>query len=210
MPELTVKALAEFATKPIADQMRILAEQKRPSAGAAQFKVHYYNPTRVALRRFFRQPNSQAVLHSAIAGVRTGGGPDHKRDHNVRALQSILAYPDLIDRQLGPRLAQTYRISSNGVDLRLHPDLEVQDGTSVKYALVNYTVEPFDADSARRTLELMFWLLDSRGVTLSPGDCEIIDLQARLIHVNNRAPRIRTISNAQTNLLAINQLWPII
>ncbi|MBS0204432.1 MAG: hypothetical protein JSS49_16130 [Planctomycetes bacterium] len=210
MPELTVKALAEFATKPIADQMRILAEQKRPAAGAAQFMTHYYNPTRLALRRYFRTGRNLNTFQTAIVDVTNGGGPDHKRDHNVRAIQSILAHPGLVTRNCTARPPQTYTATHGGVDLRLHPDLETLEGATVRYSAVNYTLQPVDPELARRTLELMYWLLDLRGIALNPGDCELIDLQAAVTHINNKVPRVRTIKNAQQNLLAINQLWPII
>ncbi len=210
MPELTVKALAEFAEKPIADQMRILAEQKRPLAGAAQFKTHYYNPTRLAIRAFYARNNSPNILQLASSRVQTGGGPDHKRDHNLRAIRDFGSHEALTSRVLRPVKPTTYVIKQNNVDIRLHPDLEAYDGTSRKFILINYSLTAVEPDLVRRTLELMYWLLDSYGLQLRPVDCEIIDLKSGLLYTNNRSPRSTIIRNADQNLLVINQLWPII
>lgn len=210
MPQLTVKALAEFAQKPIADQMRILAEQKRPSAGAAQFKTHYYNPTRMAVRAFYGRGNNPIVMQSAIARVQAGAGPDHKRDHNVRAIGDFLKHGNLTARILKPVAPQTFAIARNGVDVRLHPDVDAYDGSTRKYILVNYTLVPVDPDLARRTLELMYWLLDELGIRLAITDCELIDLQTGNVFVNSKKLRSTVIKNALQNLRIVNQLWPII
>jgi hypothetical protein len=210
MPGITVKALAEFAERPIADQMRILAEQKRPAAGAAQFKTHYYQPARSAIRQHHGRGNSPAVIPAAILRVQGGAGPDHRRIHNIRAMQAFARNPSVAGRVLITAAPQTYSVSVHGVDVRLHPDLEGVDGASTKYVLFNYSIDPIDDGLARRTLELMYWLLDGAGATVSPGDCEVICLASDTIHTNNRAPRITILRNAQENLRAINQLWPII
>jgi hypothetical protein len=210
MPGLTIKALAEFAERPIADQMRILAEQKRPAAGAAQFKSHYYQPTRNAIRLHHHRGNNPAVIQNAIQRVQSGPGPDHKRTHNIRAMQAFRGNQTISGRVLITAAPQTYSITAHGVDVRLHPDLEAVDGGSTKYILFNYTMAPIEAELARRTLELMYWLLDDAGASLSPIDCEMICLESGTIYTNNRAPRATVIRNAQNNLRAINQLWPII
>lgn len=210
MPELTVKALSEFATKTVHDQTRILAEQKRPAAGAAGFKTHYYQPTRLAVRAFFGKQTNQAALTLAENKLKTGSYPDHKRDNNLRAITQFRTLITKNQLSLISQKPSTYEISVHDVDVRLHPDLQAKQGSSTKYILINYNQTAVEDEFARRTIELMYWLLSKQGQALSIQDCEFWDLQTCKIHTNSKSPRQTTIKNAEKNLQYINQLWPII
>lgn len=210
MPELTIKALAEFALKPVSDQMRILAEQKRPAAGAAPFKMHYYQATRMAIRQFYKSGNNRTVLQNAIKKIRAGGGQDHKKNHNERAVRSFSGETEYTDRALQVARAHTAKTSHAGVDLRFHPDILATEGTKTKFILVNYTQAPIDEELARITLELMYWMLRKSGEKLAIRDCEIFDLASKKTIVESRKPRKGTLKNAENNLRVIAHLWPII
>ena len=108
------------------------------------------------------------------------------------------------------REKKTYKITKNGVEVRLHPDLEASTGKSKKFCLVNYTTASIDEGLARRTIELMFWLLNEAGISVAIADCEIIDLVSGSIISEKRNCRARTTKSAMINLRAIEQLWPII
>ncbi|PQO42041.1 hypothetical protein [Blastopirellula marina] len=210
MPELTIKALAEFSTKPIADQMRILAEQKRPSAGAAQFKAPYYMPTRNAVRRYYRLSNNPAILNDAITRLNAKNIVEHKRENNVRAINDFRSHPSFAKRTFAGNTVETHRLVHEDIELRLHPDIDAIEGNDHKYILINYTIAPSDPEIVRRTLELMFWLLSESDITLSPKDCEYFDLRTGNVITNKRAPRTTVLRNVRQNLQVINQLWPII
>lgn len=210
MPELTSRALAEFSMKPIADQMRLLAEQKRPNAGAAQYKVHYYQSTRIAIAKYFSGNNSPNIISQAIARLRASQMPDHKKEHNERAMLAFLNTAGISGRTFTP--VKPVNVSANryGTDIRLFPDLAALENGSEKIVLFNFTIAPTDPELARRTLELSYWLHTRAGSSLIPTSFEYVDLQANVVHINNRQPRATIIRNAEANLRAITQLWPII
>lgn len=210
MPRLTVKALAEFADKGITDQMRILAEQKRPQAGAAPFKTAYYQAARTAITHHYRQHNDPKVVHLAVDRLWHSTAVEHKRLHNIRVLQAFSQSPEISSRHLQPLSIRSYTVACHGVDMRLTPDLLAKENGTIKYILFNFTNDRLDETCTRRTLELMRWHLGRAGHSLAASDCEIIDLTTGAIHVNDRPIRKSTIKNAEQNLQAIAHMWTII
>lgn len=210
MPELTSRALAEFSVKPIADQMRVLAEQKRPNSGASQYKVHYYQSTRAAIGNYFKKGNDPAQIANAIVRVQTSGMADHKKEHNERAMHAFLNTGSLISRVLTPKTSSSVTHARHGTTIRLFPDLTATENDSDKFILFNFTIAPTDPELARRTLELSYWLHSLAGLSVKPSSFEYVDLTSNTVHTNNKKPRASIIKNADANLKAIKQLWPII
>lgn len=209
MPELTVRSLAEFIGKPIADQMRILAAQKRPQAEPATYRVNYYQKSRQTIRRFFANGNDHAVIHAAISDLHGCSRQPHYIDNNVRAIETFVDH-QVAARALSPQAFSTQRATVHGVDIKVTPDLFAVEGNSPKYIFFNFTVAAMDDDEARRTLELANWAMQLCGFQTRPGDFEFLDLQTGIVHLNPRQPRQRTVNAAIQNAQVINQLWPII
>lgn len=209
MPGLTVKALAEFIEKPIADQMRILATQKHPRAEPAIYRITYYHRSRLAIRRYFQKDNDPGVIRTAIDQIQRSGRPLHYIENNTRVLETFLSHP-FAERQLAPQDFATQRLTIHDVDIKLTPELVATEGESRKFVFFNMTIAPADPDLARRTLELAWWILRETGHEVEPGDLEFLDLQTATLHVTRAQPRKRTLKRAIQNAQIIAQLWPII
>jgi hypothetical protein len=210
MPEINIRALAEFLSKPINDQMRILAEQKRPHAGAATFKVHYYQSSRAAIGQYFRHGNDTNRVNLAIARVQASAMAEHKKEHNKRALKAFIALTSFNGRLLTPQRSSTVCITRHTTNVRLFADLTATENNRVKYFLFNFAMYALDQELARQTLELMNWLLMSSGISVRPTDCEIIDLAGNCVYTNSKKTRSTVTKRADQNLKIIKQLWPII
>ena len=210
MPQITTKALAEFLSRPITDQMRILAEQKRPSGGAAAHKVHYYQSARAAVARYFRHGNDVNRIQLAIARVQASNMAQHKITHNIRAMNDFLQMTAFTGRILVPFGSATVQHTLQNCDIRLFPDLSAAENNRNKFFLINFSQFPVDPDYARRALELSYWLHNSAGLGSRYGDFEFIDVTGQTIYRNNRRPRATVVRNATQNITVINQLWPIV
>jgi hypothetical protein len=210
MPDINVRALAEFLSKPINDQMRILAEQKRPDAGAAAFKVHYYQSARAAIGQYFSHGNDANRINHAIAKVQASAMADHKKNHNERVLRAFLKCASFSGRVLIPQKSTSIAITRHATNVRLFADLTATENSRLKYFLFNFTTSPIDAELARQTLELMNWLLTLAGNTVQPSDVELIDLASGTVFTNPKKIRATVARQADQNLKIINQLWPII
>lgn len=208
MPSMSVRSFAEMLAMPMYEQVRILEEQKFPRRGNAQFKIPYYAEALNAIRRFYRQGNNPQALQGAIAAIQIGGGPDHKKNHNIRVINSFSGnhsfQRNLVIQRNVRRLAYF-----QGVEVRLNFDLVAQENGNPKFIFMNFRAAPIVESTARVTLELSKWILEQNGVDVNMKSLEFLDLHSGGSYKYNRV-RNSTITIAETTAGHIQTLWPTI
>lgn len=208
-PSLTSRALAEFAHKTFADQMRILAEQKHPRGGAALFKLHYYQSARAAIYQYFKHGNDPSKLDSARKRLAAKKMAQHKKDHNGRAIEQFRKMKSLNGRKLVPWKSSVVRHECHSVEIRFFADLSAAEAGQAKGFIFNFTARPVEEDLARRILEVTHWMCDCTKPCYRAADLEFVDLPAGVV-IRGRKPRKTTLDLAQKNLHIISHLWPAI
>jgi hypothetical protein len=207
MPRLTVRALAEMLNLPAYDQERILAEQKYPRQGDQRFKTPFYQPALTAIRDFYQQGRDPRVFNQARRTIGQIGLPV-RRDNNLRVVsgfeQSLQVNRELEPRS-NPRIETTLRNST----IRLSTDLRANEDDEERFIYFNCRNAPIDAELARVTLEIGYWVLDENGIESTPSALELVDLRNGRTY-RGRIPRSRTMSRVRSNIRIIEAIWPTI
>lgn len=208
MPSMSVRSFAELLALPMYEQVRILEEQKFPRRGNAQFKIPYYSGALKAIRRFYRQGNDHQVLLSAVGIIQAGGGLDHKKNHNIRVINSFMGNP-VSNRHLTIQSNQRRLANFQGVEIRLHFDVSALENGIQKFMFINFRSAPITEDTARTTLELSKWILDQNGLPANMTSLEFLDLCTGVSYRFQRT-RKRTLDIANETAGHIQTLWPTI
>lgn len=206
-PVLTVRAFAEMLELPMYAQLRILEEQKNPNKAPASFRVPYYRPAVVAIRKFYVSGRQPQVLQDAISELQGSSLPQSRIRNNVRVIRAFQRSKQA-RRQLSIKPATRLRHTFSGVELKYTPDLAADEGQAEKLILYNLRQAPLTTGIAATTLELVGWILAHSGTPVGLASLEFIDLAVR----GGRAHRIQrmrkqTLRRAQQNARAIVQIW---
>jgi hypothetical protein len=205
MPRLTVRSLAEMLNLPAYDQERILAEQKYPRQGDQRFRTPFYQPAVTAIRNFYEEGRNARALAEARREIGQIG-LSARRDNNLRVIsgfeQSAQVSRDLLPRP-NPRIEMTLRSTA----IRLSVDLRATENDEERFIYYNCRNTPIDAELARVTLEIGYWLLDENGIDATPSGLELVDLRNGRVY-RGRSPRSRTMSRVRSNIRIIEALWP--
>lgn len=206
-PVLTVRAFAEMLELPMYAQLRILEEQKNPTKAPASFRVPYYGPALVAIRKFYLSGRQAQVLHDAVAKLQGSSMPQSRIRNNVRVIRAFQKSKQA-RRQLSIKPGTRLRHGFSGVELKYTPDLAAAEGQTEKLILYNLRQAPLTARIAATTLELVGWICVQSGTPVDLADLEIIDLAVRGGRVYRiRRIRKQTVRRAQQNARAIVQIW---
>lgn len=206
--ELSVRAFAELMVLPGYQQERILYEQKHPTTGPAPFRVQYYRPALVAIRRFYQLGNSAQVLQAATSGVGLASqiGNATRLSRNLEILAAFRRHT-IARRHLAPYTWPRITGTIKSVGVRVNPDLAVDEANQRKLIYFNCRRQPLDAEIAQLTLELSWLLLQSMGSQVPLQDMEVVDLASGDLY-RHRTLRAGTMKKVEGTAKVIAALWP--
>jgi hypothetical protein len=209
-PSITVRAMAELLEAPLYTYDLILSEQKHPKGGAATYKVPYYASALAAIRRYFKQGRSGAVIQQAIADIKASGmKQQHRIDNNVRALESFSKYKKHKRREIIPAGRETIEADFSGVMLRFSADLAGTENGEDVFILYNPRNDPVEPPIAQATLELAHWVLQRNSIAVPMGRLAYVDLFTRETHKFAKVRPV-TIQHARGNAKVVVQRWPML
>jgi len=205
MPDVTVKAFAELIHTPLYGQLRILNEQKYPKQAPGVFKIQYYRPALLAIRRYFQGGNNVALLPADAQQITGVGRQDHQRENNFRAISSFRRGTQK-DRPLTLHEQQTWELALANVTLRCTPDMHFVEGNDLGIILFDCREQQQEQEIIRTTIELVHHTLTKNGVQLPMRRVEYIHLNSDKVHRWNSC-RQATIKRATQTAAAIQTLW---
>lgn len=205
-PSLSVRAFAEMIDKPAYEQLDILEGQKYPNRAPASFRVPYYRRALATIRDFYRTGRNALTLTQAIENIEQSSMTPSMQRNNIRVLNAFQRSTQP-RRQLTVQSFGTLRADFHGVILKYTPDLVALDSQKNAHILYNCRQVAIEPDVAKRTLELIQWILSTNNVNLTNIGLEYVDLVFRKrIHTIQRI-RSQTLGRAQRSARVIVQLW---
>lgn len=199
--------MASMMQMPAYEQIRILTEQKHPKLGAAPYRGSYYAQARAGIRSHYAHQRSPLAIADYRRRIRASNTLPHCKANNLRILESFANSPEAgRNLILGPRPGLIKRVlGSLGIELRLRFDIEADENGRQKHIFYNVLTAPIDEETARMTLELAYWALNDKGISMR--DLEYVDL------VNGctfKWPRLRksTLTKVLANEKWISTVWP--
>lgn len=205
MPAVTVKAFAELIHTPLYGQLRILNEQKYPKQAPGVFKIQYYRPALLAIRRYFQNGNNPALLPAHAHQVTGIGKLDHQRENNYRAIMSFRKGSQK-DRNLTNCDQQSWELTLANTTIRCTPDLHFVEDNNLGVILFDCREQQPEQEIIRTTVELVHHTLIGNGVQLPMRRVEYIHLDSDTVHRWNSC-RQATINRANQTAAAIQTLW---
>lgn len=205
MPDVTVKAFAELIHTPLYGQLRILNEQKYPKQAPGVFKIQYYRPALLSIRRYFQSGNNIALLPANAQQVTGVGKLDHQRENNFRAISSFRRGTQK-NRMLTQRDLQTWELTLANVTLRCTPDLQFAEGDDLGFILFDCREQQQEEEIIRTTIELVHHTLSKNGVQLPMRRVEYVHLNSDTVY-RWTSCRQTTIKRATQSAAAIQTLW---
>ena len=125
--------------------------------------------------------------------------------HNTRVLEQFNSSSEA-RRRIRPTPNRRLGMTVGTVNVRLSPHLSGATDSGDHVLYYNFRAAPLDGETARMTLELAHWLLQSNGITLPLRVVEYVDLQGRSVHRTSRL-RPTTRRRAQQTAKIISTLW---
>lgn len=201
-PRLTVRSAAEMLDKDPAEMSGMLYDQKYPDKGDRIFRTPYYQHAISGMRKFFRDGKSALMQTRVdIQGFRQPS----RREHNFRVLNSF-EQSGLTERKLTPLPNTRFYAIVDGVELRLSPDLQAQENGERKIIYFNCCNKEYDPETARRLVEIAFWVLRRNGVDIRPDQIEFIDLFRKETYTISDV-RAKTIESLSAEAMKVTKLW---
>jgi len=205
MPRINAKGMAEMIALPGYAQIPILAAQKYPSQGPAQFRRPYYAPAIDAIRNAYQSNDRGATVRDAREAIR-GLKVASRRENLNRVLESF-GNSDQLQRQL--TIARKPRIIANlgTVELRASPDIvAIDEAGATKLLYYHCKSTAYDQEAAKRLIEISHWLCEENEIDIAPRDIEVIDLSNGTLHrIRNR--RESTVRQMKQTAKVIASLW---
>jgi len=202
-PRLSVRTVARFLRLPIAEQLRVLHDQKYPKQTPQVFKQPYYQPALTGIRD---------VLESGAIGIANARNQvqrisqPSRRMHSMRVLEEFLN-SEHAQRSLKPTAQRRLYAMVRGLELRLSPDIFALEDGEERFIYFNCKAEQYDPESAKMTIEVAHWLLEQNKLNVKPEQIEFIDLFTGVLYkVKKRRPK--TVKLLEENAKIIGSLWP--
>jgi hypothetical protein len=202
-PSLSVRAAAELIKAKPSAMMRVLRSQKYPKEGDSAFKAPYYQRVLTTIRHFFRD-GDPAIAEGLSKTL--GIGQLARRENNQRAIQAFTA-SDLRARKFHILPNQPFRAKINEVELRLSPDLKVDEKGKVRYLYVNCTRAEYPPETARWVLEIACHIMQFNGEKVSPDQFEFVDLFTQSQYTISKI-RQSTLDLLYDETKQVIELWP--
>lgn len=201
-PRLTVRSAAEMLDKPAQDMAQMLTDQKYPESGERVFRTPYYQHAISGMRNFFR--TGKRALMDTRATVQSYRQPS-RRDHNNRVLDSFEGSV-LASRKLSPAANRRYYAMVGGVELRLSADLVATEDGELRVIYFNCRNAEYDAETAKRLVEIAYWVLRQNGVNIRPDQIEFVDLFSRKLYTVD-AVRAKTLESLSAEAMQVTKVW---
>lgn len=202
LPRLTVRSAAEMLDKEVEEMLPALMDQKYPKQGNRVFRTPYYRHAIAGMRRFF-QNGKPALI--ATKGLIEGYKQPSRRENNRRVLEAFENLP-VSKRALEPKPARRYLAIVNGVELRLSPDMHALENGEPRFIYFNCKNRAYDEETAKRLVEIAYWVLLQNGVEVRPDQVEFVDLfTGKTYQVSE--PRAQTIQALSAEALQVTKLW---
>ena len=201
-PRLTVRSAAEMLDKPAQDMVQMLLDQKYPEQGERVFRTPYYQHAIAGMRKYFS--NGKPALIDTKAVIQGYRQPS-RRAHNYRVLDSFEGTA-LASRNLKPSANRRYYARVGDVELRLSPDLQATEDGELRVIYFNCRNAEYSPETAKRLVEIAYWVMRQNGVEVRPDQIEFIDLFTRTVYTVD-ALRAKTLESLDAEALQITQLW---
>jgi hypothetical protein len=208
MPSLSVRAFAELIHLPAYEHVRILTEQKYPTAQPQSYMVPFYQPCQQGIKNYYQNNNNAVSLATARATIRRANNPARRRNNE----QVLVAFENSAqaNRRISTANAPTLRANVlPDVQLKLVFDLAGMENNRPCRIFYNMRATPIDAEIAKTTLQIAYWVLDQNGTAMPFRALEYIDLRAGNTHRITRQSQA-IIRKMRANARVISALWPAI
>jgi hypothetical protein len=201
-PRLTVRSAAEMIGQSKDHMAQLLYDQKYPELGDRKFRTPYYRPAIAGIQGFYR--NGKPALTHTRAEVQGLRQPS-RRDHINRVLDSFEQSP-VAARNLRPIPNRRYYAQVGEVELRLSPDVQAKEGDETKIIYFNCRNEQYSPETAKRLVEIAYWVLRQNGVDIRPDQIEFVDLFTRTVYTVDEV-RAKTLETLSAEALEVTKIW---
>lgn len=113
---------------------------------------------------------------------------------------------DIAKRKFSIRTNKALLVTVGSVELRLFPDLQVNEADDHRMLFFNFRIEKLDDEDAQRTIEIAHWVAEQNSVKLPIGNIEFIDLCTGNLHTIAKR-RAATTRAVKANAQPIAALW---
>lgn len=201
-PRLTVRAAAELLHRP-PDQMRqMLYDQKYPDQGDRPIRRSYYWRAVAGMNNYFRSGKPALLASkSKIQGFRQQA----RIDNNFRVLDSF-EKSSLSSRSIKITPNRRFYANVGGVELRLSADMQATEGGEARVFYFNCRNQAYNPETARRMVEIAYWVLHQNGVRIRPDQIEFDDLFTGKVY---RVDELRadTLASLDNEASAVRSIW---
>lgn len=201
-PRLTVRSAAEMLDKPAQEMTQMLLDQKYPDLGERVFRTPYYQHAIAGMNRFFRSGRPALLDTKAVI---QGYRQPSRRDHNNRVLDSFEG-SKLASRRLVPSPNRRFYAVVGDVELRLSPDLQATEDGELRIFYFNCRNAEYSPETAKRLVEIAYWVLRQNGVEIRPDQVEFVDLFTGKTYTVDDV-RAKTLESLSAEALQVTQLW---
>ncbi|MDZ4328228.1 MAG: hypothetical protein U1A73_24900 [Pseudomonas sp.] len=201
-PRLTAKFAAEqLGAKPGVMRRAILA-QKYPKEGAGAFMTPYYQRAFTTFRHYYSDgPSALAVgLAKALSITQAT-----RRENNSRAIRTF-AESQLVKRKFKLLPKSTFSARVGGVELKLSPDLLVDENGKLRFLYVNCKQAQYPPETAKRLLEIACYIMWQNGQDVSPEQFEFVDLFTKASYTIHEV-RQSTIDQLLDETKQVLEIW---
>jgi len=188
MKRVTVKGFANFVVARPAKQRKIVHDFKFPDPeGRAQ--AAYYREARKGISTYHTKNyevdwlittaeklDDLADSAPQIAGTRLR--------HNSRAIRQYAEA--FASKRYEVFTSGTFELVHNDVNIAVHPDLFVREGSQLKLIKFDFGVEPPDEMVAKVVGQVMYEAANQSGLTLFPSQVLFVDVARHQVHKGTR------------------------
>ncbi|MCP1584396.1 hypothetical protein [Pseudoxanthomonas mexicana] len=201
-PRLTVRAAAEMLHKPPELMRQMLYDQKYPDQGDRPFRTPYYRHAIAGMKNYFRSGRpALLVSKSEIQGFRQPS----RIENNFRVLDAF-EKSSLAVRPI--QIAPNRRLYANvgGVELRLSSDMQAVEDGETRVFYFNCRNHAYDPETARRMVEIAYWVMTQNGINVRPNQVEFDDLFTGKVY-RVEGLRSETLTSLDMEASAVRSLW---
>lgn len=201
-PRLTVRSAAEMLGRPKDQVAQQLYDQKYPEEGERVFRRPFYQPGLRGIRGYFKAGRSELLKsRSEIQGLRQPA----RRDQNNRVLDSF-EQSAIARRHLKPIPNRRYYAQVGNVELRLSPDMQVLEDGTIRVIYFNCKKAQYSPETARKLVEIAYWVLLQNGVNIQPRQVEFVDLFNGAVYTVDEF-RAKTLEALNAEALDVSRMW---
>ena len=162
----------------------------------------YYQRAMTTFRHFYKE--GIAAVSDGLAKAQSIGQAS-RRENNSRAIRSFAA-SQLTTRKFQLLPKSTFSARVGGVELKLSPDLQVDENGNLKFLYVNCKQGEYSPETAKCLLEIACYIMQHNGEDVTPQQFEFVDLFTKATYTINEV-RQSTVDLLLDEAKQVLEIW---